>query len=102
MLTFSPGFFTLCPCRGFAFVDFATKQEARSAMEAVQGAHLYGRRLVIEWAAEEGGLDELRAKTAAKYRGEVEGLGVGEGEGEGVVEAGKDGERAAKRQKRQK
>ncbi len=50
-------------CRGFAFVDFATKQEARNAMEAVQGTHLYGRRLVIEWAEEEGGLDELRAKT---------------------------------------
>ena len=50
-------------CRGFAFVDFATKQEARNAMEAVQGAHLYGRRLVLEWAEEEGGLDELRAKT---------------------------------------
>ncbi|PRW58148.1 Multiple RNA-binding domain-containing 1 [Chlorella sorokiniana] len=58
--------------RGFAFVDFATKQEARNAMEAVQGAHLYGRRLVLEWAEEEGGLDELRAKTAAKYRGEAE------------------------------
>lgn len=36
-------------------------------MEAVQGTHLYGRRLVIEVAAEEGGLDELRAKTAAKF-----------------------------------
>lgn len=57
------------PCSGFAFVDFATKQEARNAMEAVQGAHLYGRRLVLEWAAEEGGLDELRAKTGGYLRG---------------------------------
>jgi multiple RNA-binding domain-containing protein 1 len=32
-------------------------------MDAVQGAHLYGRRLLLEWAEEEGGLDELRAKT---------------------------------------
>lgn len=32
---------------------------------SLQGAHLYGRRLVIEWAEEEGGLDELRAKTGA-------------------------------------
>ena len=31
----------------------------------LQGAHLYGRRLVLEWAEEEGGLDELRAKTGA-------------------------------------
>lgn len=54
-------------CRGFAFVDFATKQEARNAMEAVQGTHLYGRRLVLEWAEEEGGLDELRAKTGARW-----------------------------------
>ena len=54
-------------------MDFATKQEARNALEAVAGTHLYGRRLVLEWAEEEGGLDELRAKTAAKYRGgEVE------------------------------
>lgn len=51
---------------GFAFVDFSTKQEARNAMEAVQGAHLYGRRLLLEWAEEEGGLDELRAKTGAR------------------------------------
>ena len=32
--------------RGFAFVDFATKQEAKAAVEAVAGTHLYGRRLV--------------------------------------------------------
>ena len=59
-------------------MDFATKQEARNAMEAVQGAHLYGRRLVLEWAEEEGGLDELRAKTGdqACCLGEGGGLGV--------------------------
>lgn len=33
-------------CRGFAFVDFLSKQEARSAADAVAGTHLYGRRLV--------------------------------------------------------
>lgn len=55
--------------RGFAFVDFLTKQEAKSAAEAVAGTHLYGRRLVVEWAeADESGLDELRAKTAARFR----------------------------------
>lgn len=36
----------------------------------VGGTHLYGRRLVVEYAKEDEGLDELRAKTAAKYRGE--------------------------------
>jgi multiple RNA-binding domain-containing protein 1 len=55
--------------RGFAFVEFATPQEARGAVEAVSGTHLYGRRLVIEWAEDEGGLDELRAKTASGFRG---------------------------------
>ncbi|CAL8464375.1 g3910 [Coccomyxa elongata] len=55
--------------RGFAFVDFLTKQEAKSAAEAMTGTHLYGRRLVIEWAeTDEAGLDELRAKTAARFR----------------------------------
>jgi len=54
-------------CRGFAFVDFASKREAQTALEAVAGTHLYGRRLVVEWASEDAGLDELRAKTAAKF-----------------------------------
>jgi multiple RNA-binding domain-containing protein 1 len=57
--------------RGFAFVDFLTKQEAKSAAEAVSGTHLYGRRLVVEWAeADDGGLEELRAKTAMHFRPE--------------------------------
>lgn len=60
--------------RGFAFVEFATPQEARGAVEAVSGTHLYGRRLVIEWAEDEGGLDELRAKTASGFRGYDGGL----------------------------
>lgn len=41
-------------------------------MESIAGAHLYGRRLVIEWAEQgDEGLDEIRAKTAAKFRGEA-------------------------------
>lgn len=62
--------------RGFAFVDFATKQEAKNAMEAVAGSHLYGRRLVVEWAKGDEGLDELRAKTAAKFHGDDDGQPV--------------------------
>lgn len=57
--------------RGFAFVEFGSKQEAAAAMEATAGTHLYGRRLVVETAAEEAGLDELRAKTAAKFHDSV-------------------------------
>ena len=48
-------------------MDFVTKQEARNSMEAVAGTHLYGRRLVVEWAEPDDTLDDLRAKTAAKY-----------------------------------
>ncbi|CBZ50619.1 probable RNA-binding protein 19, related [Neospora caninum Liverpool] len=39
--------------RGFAFVDFATKQEAQNAVDALSGSHLYGRRLVLEPANQE-------------------------------------------------
>ncbi len=48
-------------------MDFATKKEAQAAMEAVAGVHLYGRRLLCEWAAADSGLDELRDKTAAQF-----------------------------------
>eukprot|EP00967_Tisochrysis_lutea_P152603 scaffold299449_cov18-Tisochrysis_lutea.AAC.1 len=36
----------------------------------VGGVHLYGRRLVVEYAKDEEGLDELRSKTAAKFKGD--------------------------------
>lgn len=49
-------------------MDFLTKQEAAAAAAAVAGTHLYGRRLVVEWASAEEGLDELRAKTASRSR----------------------------------
>ncbi|GLC70759.1 hypothetical protein PLESTF_001030300 [Pleodorina starrii] len=60
--------------RGFAFVEFVTKQEARNALEGVGGTHLYGRRLVVEYAREDDTLDDIRNKTAAKFKrdGEIE------------------------------
>jgi len=36
--------------RGFAFVDFATHAEAKTAFASLAAAHLYGRHLVIQWA----------------------------------------------------
>ncbi|EPS58047.1 hypothetical protein M569_16770, partial [Genlisea aurea] len=33
--------------RGFAFVEYATKQETKNALGALSNTHLYGRRLVI-------------------------------------------------------
>ena len=57
--------------RGFAFVEFATKGEAQRAVQAVHGTHLYGRRLLLEYAQGEEGLEELRARAAAKARREA-------------------------------
>lgn len=39
--------------RGFAFADFTTPKEAENAMEALRDTHLLGRRLVLDYAAEE-------------------------------------------------
>ncbi len=40
------------------------------------GTHLYGRRLVVEPANEEGGVEELRAKTSAKFERDTAGGGA--------------------------
>eukprot|EP00923_Selenidium_pygospionis_P032678 GHVN01057556.1.p1 GENE.GHVN01057556.1~~GHVN01057556.1.p1 ORF type:complete len:211 (-),score=33.50 GHVN01057556.1:1906-2538(-) len=39
--------------RGYGFIEFLTKSEALSAMEALQHTHLYGRRLVLEPSSQE-------------------------------------------------
>jgi multiple RNA-binding domain-containing protein 1 len=39
--------------RGFAFADFLTVREAENAMEALKNTHLLGRKLVLEFAAED-------------------------------------------------
>ncbi|ALC48638.1 CG3335 [Drosophila busckii] len=56
--------------RGFGFVDFTSKAEAKRAFEALSAStHLYGRRLVLEWATNEDtqDIDELRKRTAEKF-----------------------------------
>ena len=56
--------------RGFGFVDFVTKSEAKKAFNALsQSTHLYGRRLVLEWAStsEEDDVTELRKRTAGHF-----------------------------------
>uniref|UniRef100_A0A8C5P7G9 Probable RNA-binding protein 19 n=1 Tax=Leptobrachium leishanense TaxID=445787 RepID=A0A8C5P7G9_9ANUR len=56
--------------RGFGFVDFVTKQDAKRAFNALcHSTHLYGRRLVLEWAEAEESLEALRKKTAENYHG---------------------------------
>ena len=58
--------------RGFGFVDFLTKGDAKRAFDALcHSTHLYGRKLVLEWAEEElvgdEAVDTLRRKTASKF-----------------------------------
>ncbi|CAH9107130.1 unnamed protein product [Cuscuta europaea] len=60
--------------RGFAFVEFVTKQEAQNAFEALSSTHFYGRHLVLERAKEGETLEELRARTAAQFAGEHNGF----------------------------
>ena len=49
--------------RGYGFVEFLTKQDAKNALEKLSSAHLYGRHLVIEYASEkQASVDELRQK----------------------------------------
>lgn len=53
--------------KGFCFVDFSTKEHAKRAFDALSGSvHLYGRRLVLEWA-EDDGVEEMRKRTAAHF-----------------------------------
>lgn len=48
-------------------MDFFTKEDAKRAFEALAGSvHLYGRRLVLEWA-EEDGVDDIRKRTASHF-----------------------------------
>ena len=56
--------------RGFGFVEFSTKEDARRAFESLShSTHLYGRRLVLEWAEQEESLDAIRKRTAEHFHG---------------------------------
>ncbi|KAF5811229.1 putative RNA recognition motif domain, nucleotide-binding alpha-beta plait domain superfamily [Helianthus annuus] len=60
--------------RGFAFVEYVTKQETKTALQALSNTHLYGRHLVLERAKEGESLEELRARTAAQFVDESTGF----------------------------
>ncbi|XP_014277556.2 probable RNA-binding protein 19 [Halyomorpha halys] len=60
------------PHRGFGFVEFISKNDAKRAMKALcQSTHLYGRRLVLEWAKEDEGINELRKRTAQHFHSDT-------------------------------
>lgn len=53
--------------KGYGFVDFLTSGDAKKAFQALcQSTHLYGRRLVLEWASvgDEDNVEALRKRTA--------------------------------------
>ncbi|KXT00896.1 hypothetical protein AC578_5689, partial [Pseudocercospora eumusae] len=57
--------------RGFGFAEFTTIKEAQSAMEALRDTHLLGRRLVIDFAAEdpedaEAEIEKMQRKVGAQ------------------------------------
>lgn len=52
--------------RGFAFLDFLTKQEAKNVYDNMGNIHLYGRHLVLEWAQETDKLTEGSADASRK------------------------------------
>nr|XP_043622445.1 multiple RNA-binding domain-containing protein 1 [Erigeron canadensis] len=60
--------------RGFAFVEYVTKQETKNALQSLSNTHLYGRHLVLERAKEGESLEELRARTAAQFVDESTGF----------------------------
>ena len=56
--------------RGFGFVEFGTKEDAKRAFDSLShSTHLYGRRLVLEWAEQEESLDAIRKRTAQHFHG---------------------------------
>jgi multiple RNA-binding domain-containing protein 1 len=54
--------------RGFAFVEFTTKHDAKNAMDNLKHTHLYGRHLIIEYAEQDRTVEELREKTKSEMQ----------------------------------
>ncbi|CAG8679703.1 10509_t:CDS:2, partial [Racocetra persica] len=59
--------------RGFAFVEFLTKRDARNVMEQLQNTHLLGRHLILEYADDDKNVEELREKIGKEFIADVEG-----------------------------
>ncbi|XP_035911634.1 probable RNA-binding protein 19 [Anopheles stephensi] len=54
--------------RGFGFVEFVEESDATRAFNTLgRSTHLYGRRLVLEWAAPDNDVEELRKRTADQF-----------------------------------
>ncbi|KAK5632720.1 hypothetical protein RRF57_008434 [Xylaria bambusicola] len=70
--------------RGFAFVDFSSTKEAASALQALEGTHLLGRRLILQYAeADAVDAEEEIAKMQKKVGGQVNKVALQELTGQG-------------------
>mmetsp|Transcript_47612 Transcript_47612/g.111103 ORF Transcript_47612/g.111103 Transcript_47612/m.111103 type:complete len:576 (+) Transcript_47612:2376-4103(+) len=83
--------------RGFAFIEYLSKQDAAKAMDALGNTHLYGRHLVLEWAADEQSMDALRDKAkrnldASQKATDAKRLRAAKAADEGDVEFDRDGD----------
>jgi len=55
--------------RGFAFVEYVTKHDAKRAFDSLHySTHLYGRRLVLEWAGLDDTVADIRRKTSQQLQ----------------------------------
>ncbi|PKC17311.1 hypothetical protein RhiirA5_459199, partial [Rhizophagus irregularis] len=59
--------------RGFAFIEFLTKRDARNVMENLRDTHLLGRHLILEYAEVDKDVEELREKVGREYIADIEG-----------------------------
>lgn len=65
--------------RGFAFVEFLIAKEAETAMDQLQGVHLLGRRLVMQYAEQESNsVEDQIEKITKKMKRQVASVKVGE------------------------
>jgi len=48
--------------RGFAFVEFVSVEEAKNAFNSLNHTHLYGRKLNMEFSAEDETIEEISKK----------------------------------------
>ena len=62
--------------RGFCFVEYDEESDAKRAFDTLgRSTHLYGRRLVLEWAAADNDVEELRKRTAEQFNSRDGGSG---------------------------
>lgn len=80
--------------RGFAFVDFSSSKDAVSALQALEGTHLLGRRLILQYAeADAVDAEEEIAKMQKKVGGQVNKVALQELTGRGRKKFNVEGDR---------